>query len=85
MNDGDPTFPLPDSDGDVPTLRAMRTRYEGTVADAEHEEMAARLAEAGVFDDADDFFDALDAGADVLDDHVEPLELVERLKLQRPA
>lgn len=63
----------------------MRRRYEGTVADAHDDATAGKLAAAGVFDQVDDFFDALESGLDVLDDHVDPHELVERLKLQRPA
>jgi hypothetical protein len=66
-------------------LPSMRTRYEGTVADSHEDAMAAKLAKAGVFDDTEDFFDALESGADVLNDHVDPYDLVERLKLQRPA
>jgi hypothetical protein len=85
MNTHDPSNPLHGRPWYVRTLPAMRTRYEGTVADAQEDAMAAKLAKAGVFDAADDFFDALEAGEDVLTDHVDAHELVERLKLQRPA
>lgn len=85
MNTRGSGFPLPDDRRYVPTLRLMRTRYEGTVADSHQDAMAAKLAQAGVFDDVEDFFDALDSGADVLSDHADSLELVEHLKLKRPA
>lgn len=43
-----------------------------------------RMAAAGVFADADAFFDALEAGVNVLDDHYQPGEWVEQFKLRRP-
>jgi len=48
------------------------------------EELTERLAADGVFDEADRFFDALEAGEDVLDDHVNAVELVDQLRLRRP-
>lgn len=49
-----------------------------------HNDTAEQLAATGVFDEADQFFDALEAGENVLNDHVDPHELAERLKLRRP-
>jgi hypothetical protein len=44
-----------------------------------------KMAAAGVFADADAFFDAFEMGADVLNDHAQPAEWVEQFKLRRPA
>jgi len=43
-----------------------------------------RMADAGVFADADAFFDAIEAGANVLNDHYQPAEWVEQVMLRRP-
>ena len=47
-------------------------------------DVVAPESELEMLEKADAFFDALESGADVLNDHVDPVELVERLKLQRP-
>jgi hypothetical protein len=43
-----------------------------------------RMADAGVFADADAFFDAIEAGVNVLNDHYQPAEWVEQFMLRRP-
>lgn len=63
----------------------MKTDWVAHQADTKGTSMRDRLANAGVFADADAFFDALEAGADVLGDHVDPVELVDTLRLQRPS
>lgn len=67
------------------TLNAMSSTYRGIGSVVDNDAETVKLHEAGVFDKAEAFFDALENGGDVLTDSVDPDDLIKRAKALRPS